>query len=161
MSSPAEYPQEWRLASIFDTPHNPRPHLACVLHQGIDMAGPLLRSEVLTIVGVILDRMRSEWSETHLIFPILMVSMIGTRGRILLAHYDGDQLYIQYSKLSEFKDFDKDNIDLFLRWMMSEPIGDTAILAPEEDNGGGLIYKSPSKKLGNRVQGHPGISLGT
>jgi hypothetical protein len=160
MSSPDEYPQEWRLASIFDTPHNHHPHLVCILHQGVDIAGPLLRSEVLTIVGVILDRMRSEWSETHLIFPILMVSMIGTQGRILQAHYDGDKLYIQYSKLYEFKYFDKDNIDLFLRWMMNEPIGDTAILALEEDNDVGSIHKSPSKKLGNRVQGRPGISLG-
>jgi len=159
MSSPEEYPHEWRLASIFDTPHNHRPHLLCVLHQGANIAGPLLRSEVLTIVGVILDRMRSEWSETHLIFPIIMVSMIGIQGRILQAHYDGDKLYIQYSKLYEFKYSDKDNIDLFLRWMMNEPIGDTAILAPDEDNDVGSIHKSPSKKLGNRVQGRPGISL--
>jgi hypothetical protein len=160
MSSPDEYPQEWRLASIFDTPHIHRPHLVCVLHQGIDIAGPLLQSEVLPIVGVILDRMRSEWSETHLVFPIIIVSMIGTQGRILQAHYDGNKLYIQYSKLYEFKYFDKDNIDLFLRWMMNEHIGDTAILAPEEDNDVGSIHKSTSKKLGNRVQGRPGISLG-
>jgi hypothetical protein len=75
-----------------------------------------------------------------------MVSMIGTKGRILQAYYDGDKLYIQYSKLYEFKHYDKDNIDLFLRWMMTEPIGDTAITAPEQDNDLGAIHKSPRTK---------------
>ncbi|TAQ89487.1 hypothetical protein B7494_g2163 [Chlorociboria aeruginascens] len=148
MSSPVEYLQEWELGPVFEIPHNHRPHMFCVLHQGVDIIGPLLRTEVLTIVGVILERMRLRLSETHLIFPIIMVSMIGTQGRIIQAHYDGDNLYIQYSELYEFKNFDKDNIDLFLRWMMTEPIGDTAILAPEED-----------KKLGDGVQGRSGRSL--
>jgi hypothetical protein len=158
-TGPEEYAQEWRLHTMFDTIYPECPHLASIVCQGVNNTGPLLRTEFLTIIGIILDRMRSEWSETQLIFPLMVFSMIGTEGRILLAHYDGDKLHVRYSQLYEFKEFDKDNMDLFLRWMMNEPVGDTAIVAPEEDNDLGSVHRSPSKKLGNRLQGHPEISL--
>jgi hypothetical protein len=147
-----EHPQEWRIRCIFETKDGHRPHLTCAVHQGVNIIGPLLRTEVMTIAGVIWASMvTKEGSEAHRIFPVIMVSMIGTKGRILQAHYDGDKLYIEYSKLYEFKYYDKDNIDLFLRWMIAEPIGDTAITAIEKDNDLGAIHKSTSKILENHL----------
>jgi hypothetical protein len=155
-----EYPQEWSLCGIFETA-NPiqHPHEVCLLNQGFENVGPLLKSEVLSIIGILLERMGPEWSKAHLIFPLLMVSMIGPQGRILQAHWDGDKLYVQYSQLYELRDYNKDNMDLFLRWLMNKPIGDTAIIAPEVDNDLGSIHKSPSKKIGNSHRSQFGISL--
>jgi hypothetical protein len=159
-TSPEGFPQEWSLHAIFQTA-NPiqHPHEACFLSQGVENIGPLLQSEVLSIIGILVERMRPEWSEAHLIFPLLMFSMIGTQGRILQAHWDGDKLYVQYSQLYEFRDYNKDSMDLFLRWLMNKPIGDTAIITPEADNDLGSIHKSPSKKIGNSLRSQFGISL--
>lgn len=71
-----------------------------------------------------------------------------------------DKLYIQYSKLYEFKNFDKDNIDLFLPWMMTDPVGDTVIVTLEEGNDMNLVHKSPLKEGGVRSQSYRGILLG-
>ena len=47
------------------------------------------------------------------------------QGRILHAHFDGKTLHIRRSNYLDFVEKNMDNIKLYLRWMMSEPIGDT------------------------------------
>jgi hypothetical protein len=72
-----------------------------------------------------------------------MVSLIGTQGRIIQAHFDGNKLYIKHSRLYEFREYDKETVDLFLRWLMNEPIGDTAIVGREEEEGSSSSSQSP------------------
>lgn len=40
---------------------------------------------------------------------------------------------------------DQDIVDLFVRWQVNEPIGDTAMVATMDDTNPGAIGKSPSK----------------
>jgi hypothetical protein len=87
-----------------------------------------------------------------------MVSLIGTQGRIIHAHFDGNKLYVGHSRLYEFKEFNKETVDLFLRWLMNEPIGDTAIVRTEEEEGSGSSSQSP-RKIGSPYQQSRGISL--
>ena len=86
-----------------------------------------------------------------------MVSLIGTQGRVIQAHFDGNKLYVGYSGLYEFKEYDKEPVDLFLRWLMNEPIGDTAIVGTEEEEGSGV--SSQSLRIGSSYQRSRGISL--
>ena len=85
-----------------------------------------------------------------------MVSLIGTQGRIIQAQFDGNKLYLGYSRLYEFKEYDKETVDLFLRWLMNEPIGDTTIVGTEEE---GSRASSQSQRIGCSYQRSRGISL--
>jgi len=86
-----------------------------------------------------------------------MVSLIGTQGRIIQAHFDGNKLYVGHSRLYEFKEYDKEPVDLFLRWLMNEPIGDTAIVGTEEEEGSG--ESTQSLRVGSSYHQLRGISL--
>lgn len=79
-----------------------------------------------------------------ILHQVLIVSFIGAKGRILQAHYDGDNLYVRYSPLYDFGDYQMENIDLFLRWILNEPIGNTAILSAQDDAAPVSMDKSPS-----------------
>ena len=49
------------------------------------------------------------------------------QGRVLHAHFDGQTLHIRRSNYLDFTEKNVGNIKLYLRWMMSEPIGDTML----------------------------------
>ena len=52
---------------------------------------------------------------------------------------------------------DKETVDLFLRWIINEPIGDTAIVATMDDTNPGATGKSPSKS--RAYPRHTGLSM--
>ncbi|KAF4637318.1 hypothetical protein G7Y89_g767 [Cudoniella acicularis] len=133
--TPDAYPQQWELSTKLDTFDDSRPRMVCISHHGVSDVKRLLRSELLIVMGMIIDRMGLPFSQNHLVFPILMVSLIGTQGRIIQAHFDGNKLYVKHSRLHEFREYDKETVDLFLRWLMNEPIGDTAVVGTEEEDG--------------------------
>lgn len=74
-----------------------------------------------------------------------MVSFSGGRGRIIQAHFDGSIFHFQYSRWYDFIGMDQETVDLFVRWMLNDPIGDTAIVAAMDDTNPCTTGKSPSK----------------
>lgn len=76
---------------------------------------------------------------------VMIFSFMGEHnGRILQAHFDGEELVVRKLQLCDFSTKEKaqDNIQLFLRYMASEPVGDTRSL--------------PLPCLVSRVGGGPG-----
>lgn len=63
------------------------------------------------------------------IFPsqVLMISIHNRKIRLIQAHFDGKILHLQCSSFLDFPSFDKPMFDFFLRWVISNPVGDTKI----------------------------------
>lgn len=85
-----------------------------------------------------------------------MVSMIRLKGRVIQAQFDGNKFYVWYSQLYDFQDYDKETMDLFLRWLMNEPIGDTVIVRTGEEEGSGSI--SQSKREARNVSQYTSVA---
>ena len=58
-----------------------------------------------------------------------MFSFSGRKARVVQVHFDG-KLVVRLTKYLDFTEENMDNIKLLLRWMMNEPIGDTAFGSP-------------------------------
>jgi hypothetical protein len=76
---------------------------------------------------------------------VLILSFSETRARVIQAHFDGSVFHFRYSCYYDFVGMDKANVDLFLRWVLSDPVGDTAIVAAMDDTNPAVSGKSPSK----------------
>lgn len=66
-----------------------------------------------------------------------MYSLSNRDARILQAHFDGSNLVVRTTQYLNFEEENEENIKLYLRWMMSEPIGPTRF-----DVGGDSLTKS-------------------
>ena len=60
-----------------------------------------------------------------------MYSFSNRDARILQAHFDGSHLVIRTTPYINFEEENEENLKLYLRWMMSEPIGLTKFVVEE------------------------------
>jgi hypothetical protein len=121
--------EEWRVNTVFYTGLDSKPHLACPLIEGIIPDDRIRRAELLGILRLMKSAMKHTLCRKptvwHTIYPVAIYSLASRQGRILHAHFDGKTLHIRRSNYLDFMEKNMDNIKLYLRWMMSEPIGDT------------------------------------
>jgi hypothetical protein len=70
-------------------------------------------------------------------------SRYSRQGRVLHAYFDGEILHIRRSNYLDFMEKNMDNIKLYLRWMMSEPIDDTILKgSTDKDSAQGVLQWS-------------------
>jgi len=121
--------EEWRAGYVFYTGLDSKPHLACPLIEGVIPDDRIRRAELLGILRLMKSAMRHALFRKpiiwHTIYPVTIYSFASRQARILHAHFDGQTLHIRRSNYLDFMEMNVDNIKLYLRWMMSEPIGDT------------------------------------
>jgi hypothetical protein len=65
-----DYRTRWTLHDKYETEDHTFPHMIGVVHNGLVQGEPLVRSDLLCAMGIIIDRMGLEWSQGHLIFPV-------------------------------------------------------------------------------------------
>ncbi|PWY78918.1 hypothetical protein BO83DRAFT_376451 [Aspergillus eucalypticola CBS 122712] len=88
----------------------------------------LSRSEALTILTVMLTRLKSGDFPNRTVIPIMLISVFaGFQVRVLEAHYDIRGLVIRKSKFLSFANRDAaiPNMDILMSFMCSEMIGNT------------------------------------
>ncbi|KAL4788550.1 hypothetical protein BJX76DRAFT_115 [Aspergillus varians] len=81
------------------------PHFKAAMHSAVEVcdADQLLRSELLIILGIMVERLRDKSLNKHVIIPVMLFSFVGPRsGRILMAYFDGQHLIVQQSPLYNF-----------------------------------------------------------
>lgn len=81
----------------------------------------------------------------------MLLSFCGARARIIHAHFDGNIFHFRYSRYYDFTKMDKETIDLFVRWLSNEPIGDTAIVHATDANKSPLESHAYAKDAGLSV----------
>ncbi|KAL4958566.1 hypothetical protein BDW69DRAFT_179564 [Aspergillus filifer] len=113
---------EWACNGGWVHPGNKTPHFKAVMYSAISGSEEcLLRGEVLTILGIMMERLQLESLRKHLIIPVMLFSFMGPRhGRILLAYSDGRQLIIRKSPLYQFTSRDEGSMELFARYQAAE-----------------------------------------
>ncbi|KAL3457493.1 hypothetical protein BJX64DRAFT_268763 [Aspergillus heterothallicus] len=87
----------------------------------------LLRGEILTIMKVITMFLGSDSYQGNNIFPVMVFSFMGTKGRILQAHFDKHGLSIHASELFDFSTASDAvrSTGVFLRYLCGRPKGKT------------------------------------
>ncbi|PYH66987.1 uncharacterized protein BO88DRAFT_90491 [Aspergillus vadensis CBS 113365] len=133
------------IAEEFDRPiwgsRGSTPYLGYVARNQLNMPHTLLatltrseaneklsRSEALTILTVMLTRLKSDDFPNHNVIPIMLISVFaGFQVRVLEAHYDFRGLVIRKSKFLSFANRDAaiPNMDILMSFMCSEVIGNT------------------------------------
>ncbi|PWY81523.1 hypothetical protein BO94DRAFT_576515 [Aspergillus sclerotioniger CBS 115572] len=110
-------PYQWQTCSDIEIESGDLPHCSFRVFHYAEPEEPLRRSEVLPIVGYMRARLgRGEYFR-HSKFP---------------AYHDGLHLYIAKSQFVDFKENKRENYELFVRWILGVPCGDTtATLAIE------------------------------
>ncbi|PYI02466.1 hypothetical protein BO78DRAFT_453940 [Aspergillus sclerotiicarbonarius CBS 121057] len=110
------------------------PHISLIVsYEGLSDDN-LLRSEVLTLIGIMRTRLGRTELKEHTVAPVLMISCMGfLKARILQAHYTNGKLMVSKSPLHDFStpEARQKNIPLFLLYMCSECVGDTKTIVRE------------------------------
>ena len=135
---------EWEIASMFETKN--LPHQTCMAIHVVPNVHGLLRSELMIIAGLMLERMRRRRFQDQEVFPVfspctsrtmcvltdyftqlMIVSIIGRDARIIQAHMcsQDQRLKVRCSQLFDFTYYSPGQRDLFLRWLLSDPIIDS------------------------------------
>ncbi|KAL4917558.1 hypothetical protein BDW62DRAFT_201588 [Aspergillus aurantiobrunneus] len=81
------------------------PHFKAAMYTAVrlDPEDQLLRSELLIILGIMIERLRNESLKDHAIIPVMLFSFLGPRcGRVLTAYFDGQHLVVQRLPLLNF-----------------------------------------------------------
>ncbi|KAL3488047.1 hypothetical protein BJX62DRAFT_183019 [Aspergillus germanicus] len=109
---------QWRCTDGWTCRDTRFPHFKAVMWTAADATEHQpLRSEVVTILGIMAERHKAEKLRGHTIIPVMLVSFVGpNHGRILLAHFDGNKLYIEISALLPIATQDNTNMDTLIRW---------------------------------------------
>ncbi|KAL5341023.1 hypothetical protein BJX70DRAFT_396082 [Aspergillus crustosus] len=110
-----------------------RPHLSCVLENASPPQDDLLRSEVLTILGLMRESLSRHSLQDHKVIPVSAIScMNGLEARVIQAHFMKGELVIYKSRLLEFSELRSRaaNVPLFLTYLAAEPVGDTVQRPP-------------------------------
>ena len=140
-----------------------RPHLACLLMDDAPADEDLLRpSELISAVRLMrqairLDKLnqfrvnpvrncfsvsaiiRSSGTDTMSFFfyKVYVYSFCGYQARILETYYNAGTLFVGKTNYVDFKGENRENIKLYLRWMMSEPSGNTTFASANGLDGSG------------------------
>ncbi|KAJ5183053.1 hypothetical protein N7492_000669 [Penicillium capsulatum] len=88
----------------------------------------LFKAELLTIVCIMVSRMKKRSLKKHAVVPVMLFSLSGPKhGRILTAHYDGKRIVVHRSPAYRFFPDDSMSLQLFVRYLASDvkPFGKT------------------------------------
>jgi hypothetical protein len=137
-----------------------------------DVSGPT-RHELMILTGLMGTRMFQEAYRKYTVFPVsistssdgqyqidvcqvLMLSIYGSKARIVQAHMSPEQLRLQvrYSEFFDFRNLTKEWLDIFVRWFLNEPLSvpslpcelDSSKHPESSDEGGSLVSASPKSQ---------------
>ncbi|KAL2788691.1 hypothetical protein BJX66DRAFT_339984 [Aspergillus keveii] len=136
-------PREWNIESAYKLRRWERPHaMYSLVNETEGENNRLLRGELLSIMRVIGMFLDSKSYSKDNIFPVMVFSFGGTKGRILQAHFNKRGLSVYVGELYDFSTPSNAmrSTSVFLRYMCSEPKGRTVsgkqyLWEPGSDNG--------------------------
>ncbi|KAL4868986.1 hypothetical protein BDV12DRAFT_196786 [Aspergillus spectabilis] len=131
---PTQYTHEhgWFVRNIFASRQD-HPHTMFIIAspESANLDNTLVRGEVTTILTAMISRYKNgrQILKRQKVMPVMLISVIEHRARILQAHYNGDNVVIRVSPLIDPEQEEEcDGYDLFSRYLASEPIGDTTVM---------------------------------
>ena len=167
----------WGVSAILRVDDISQPHLACLLMDEAPADEDLRPSELISAVRLMkqairldrLDQFRVNpvrvcfsvsaitcWSDTDTMsfLQVYVYSFCSYQARILETYYEAGTFYIRKTPYVDFAgEEDKEKIKLYLRWMMSEPSGNTTVAsAKDSDDGPGGKRETGSSATDSSVE---------
>ncbi|PKY07860.1 hypothetical protein P168DRAFT_286044 [Aspergillus campestris IBT 28561] len=103
------------------------PHSKAVIYNDVEAHNQhLLRGELLILLRIMLGQMRKRRFLHHMIAPILLISFMGKRGRVIEGYFDGERLIMGCTDLYNMRDQTAMALKDFAEWYLGQPTGDTA-----------------------------------
>ncbi|KAH8424946.1 uncharacterized protein LDX57_002692 [Aspergillus melleus] len=82
-------------------------------------------SELSYICRVICSYLPRRRFQSRMICPILVISLNGSRARVLEAYFDGERLVVRRTRPYDFADGDMGTFKTLARWYLADAVGDT------------------------------------
>ncbi|PWY90770.1 hypothetical protein BO70DRAFT_384398 [Aspergillus heteromorphus CBS 117.55] len=116
---------DWRATAGCSIPDGPQ--YKCMMLDDVDTDDTrITRGELLCACRLMIKRLSLRVHANHMIAPVLLLSFLGPRhARLLLAHYDGNNLVIRKSELFDCREKNIPAFRVPLRWWCSSAVGDT------------------------------------
>ncbi|CAP79721.1 hypothetical protein E8E15_005534 [Penicillium rubens] len=114
---------------IWDVASPAFPHMKAVAWNGLETeSSKVCRGELLIILRLMLGQLRKVRLLHHDVAPIMIVSLIGKRGRLLESYFEGESLILRCSDLYDFSDEQTTSMayKAFAEWYLGAPAGKTA-----------------------------------
>ncbi|KAE8151555.1 hypothetical protein BDV25DRAFT_138791 [Aspergillus avenaceus] len=109
----------WQLMTAWDMPLRKQPHIKCMLSTDAVAENRLLYSEIVTIIEIIRQRLRTRETRPHVDAPVFLYSFVDSSVRVLEGNFDGAELTVRATKLFDFSNDDRRGFELSLflaRW---------------------------------------------
>ncbi|PYI32580.1 hypothetical protein BP00DRAFT_147115 [Aspergillus indologenus CBS 114.80] len=123
---PPRHPYQW-IAHNESNSTSFKPHFAMQVMHDAEPEEQLSRGEILPITAYMGFRLKDYQYVQHYYMPILVFSIFRSQARILQAYHDGTYLHISKSGFYDFKEDNRTNYELFVRWLCCKPCGETRI----------------------------------
>ncbi|GLB05464.1 hypothetical protein AtubIFM57258_000753 [Aspergillus tubingensis] len=118
----------WYAVTVTEYPEGNYPHFKAILESEAIGDSRLLRGEIMTITDIMAARLRTRSLRSHIIAPMLVISLMGPRhARVLEADFDGEMLNIRASKLYDFSRENTDSAQLITRYWLGGACGQTTM----------------------------------
>lgn len=164
---------QWGTVAILRANDIPQPHLACVLMDEAPSDEDLRPSELISAVRLMkqairLDKLNqfrvnpvrasfsvsaiscSSDTDTTSFLQVYVYSFCSYQARILETYYEAGTFFVRKTPYIDFEGEDKEKIKLYLRWMLSEPSGNTTFdTAEDSDDGHGGTRDTESSATGS------------
>ena len=174
------YPEtrsQWGVCKIYRVNDISQPHLACLLIDNAPADEDLRPSELIAAVRLVKQAIRLDKlnqfrvnpvslyfpistiacsSDTDTIFflQVYIYSFCSYQARILETYYEAGTFFVRKTPYIDFAGENKENIKLYLRWIMSEPSGNTTFAsATEFDHGPGEKRDTDSSATDSSEEG--------
>ncbi|KAK1146284.1 hypothetical protein N8T08_003071 [Aspergillus melleus] len=102
----------WQFMTAWDMPLHKQPHIKCMISTNIIAEDRLLYSEIVSILEVIRQRLRTPETRLHVDAPVFLYSFIDTSFRVLEGNFDGKKLIVRATKLYDLTDDDRKGYEL-------------------------------------------------
>ncbi|KAL3458304.1 hypothetical protein BJX64DRAFT_292345 [Aspergillus heterothallicus] len=112
----------WNCEQAWAPLEDHRPHFKAMIWTAAEAVdGQPLRSEMLAVLGIMLERMNTPSLRHHVVIPVLLVSIVGPQhGRILGAYFDGGNLIVQMSDLVPLSPEEPEPMAFLLWWWAAQ-----------------------------------------
>ncbi|EGE77889.2 hypothetical protein BDDG_00826 [Blastomyces dermatitidis ATCC 18188] len=85
----------------------------------------ILRGELLPVLKIMHGQFRQARFASHMISPVLLISLMGFKARVLEVYFEDETLVVRPTKLYDFTHGNDAAFKTFTQWYHGKPIGDT------------------------------------
>ncbi|KAF7122064.1 hypothetical protein CNMCM5793_000019 [Aspergillus hiratsukae] len=102
------------------------PHVKAIMYNNmVATESTILCGELLPILRIMLTQFWKARFIHQMVSPVLIISLMGLKARVIEAYFDGQTLVMRPTKMYDFTHGNNAAFKIFAQWYMGAPVGDT------------------------------------